>query len=849
MALAALGLPALAAAAPVSYENDQQIVSDPLDRVQQNGWGTAPVGGAYSLSSPQAFSDNGTAGVAAVPHAGASLSASLPAATASDADASTVVSVPAVPTTGNGVYAGVQLRSAAGSYYQGTIRVDTKARVLLSISRVNHSTADQTVIAAEKVVAQGVTAGQKIAVDFRVTGTDTVNASARAWFASQTAPDWQLTGSDSTDKRLSGAGSVGLWTYVSSGSQTTAVSFDAVSAYSLKAVPNGQPTPPSTTTPTPTPTPTSTPTTPATPPSQPTPPTTPTPPTSSAGDPTIDQSAARSATGAAPIGSAAYPVPAGAYFVAPTGSDAVSRATEGTPWQSVQHAVDSVPSGSTIVLRAGTYHETVTIPRGKTVTIQPYPKEAVWFDGSRTVSNWTPSGSTWVANNWNVSFDDSPTYTRGAPDGTQAGWAFVNPAYPMAAHPDQVFVNGTALAQVASRSAVTAGTFFVDTAAKQLVLGTDPSGKQVQSSDTVKAFTVLGDGSVLRGFGVRRYSPSVPDMGALQVYATGVTLENLAITDNATTGFAFGAINGTVTNVTVARNGMLGGTATYADGLKVSGLLAADNNTEHFNRAPVAGGLKIARSRNITVTGSNFLGNAGNALWFDESVYNVTVADSNIVGNSGNALVAEISAKFAIANNLIADNGIAGILVSDTGTVDIRNNTITGNQRDINITQGTRRASQLSTAGHDPRQSLPDPTVTWITGNISVINNVLAKSTGDAILAVEDYSHQHSAAQMGITTNGNIYQRPSTSLPTWSVIWSRGAGNPAVYNTLADFTAATGQDASSRAVDGSEVLTGKTQLVPSLSSATGALGQPLSATVAALTGKPVGAVQVGAWPF
>ncbi|WP_431280485.1 right-handed parallel beta-helix repeat-containing protein [Leifsonia poae] len=417
----------------------------------------------------------------------------------------------------------------------------------------------------------------------------------------------------------------------------------------------------------------------------------------------------------------------------------------------------------------------------------------------------------------------------------------------MAAHPDQMWINGAPVTQVSSRSAVKAGTFFVDTAAKQLVLGTDPSGKQVQSSDTVKAFTVLGDGSTLRGFGVRRYSPSVPDMGAFQIYANNVNLENLSITDNATTGLVTGGLNGTWTNVTVARNGMLGAQATYADGLKVSGMLAANNNTEHFNRAPVAGGLKVARSRNITVTGSNFLNNSGNALWFDESVYNVSVANNDIVGNEGNALVAEISAKFAIANNVIANNGIAGILVSDTGTVDIHNNTITGNARDINITQGTRRASQLSTAGHDPRQALPDPTVTWITGNITVANNVLAKSTGNAVLAVEDYSHEHSAAQMGITMNGNVYQRSSASAPTWTIIWSRGAGNPAVYNSLADFSAATGQDKSSRAVDGSDVLSG-IKLIPTLTSAAGSIAQPLPSSIASLTGKPAGAQQLGAWP-
>jgi len=854
VAAATIGVTAAgASAAPTNYVASRQIAADSFDRTQATGWGAAPLGGAYSVNSAAAFSVGSASGTQAVPRPGASLNATLPSATASDVDAAASVLLDVLPSKGNGVYSGVQVRSNAGAYYQATLRVDALKRGLLSISRVNGSTANQTTVAGEKVVLPKVAAGTPIRLELRATGTDTVALSARAWAASAATPDWQVTAGDSSINRLTHAGSIGLWSYVSSGSTAAKVRFDDLSASALKAQDASTPAPPTTpvTPPTPTQTPTPAPTettTPAPPTTTPQPPVTnPDPAPTGGADTSIDQSTARTAAGAAPIGSTSYAVPSGAYFVATSGDDGVSRSTQAAPWKTVQHAVDAVPSGSTIVVRGGTYHETVTIPRGKKVTIQSYPKEAVWFDGSRTVSNWSRSGSAWVAGNWNVVFDDSPTYTRGAPDGTAFGWQFVDPAYPMAAHPDQLFLDGTSLKQVASRSAVTAGTFFVDEGAHQLVLGSDPSGHELRASDTVKAFVILGDGSALKGIGIRRYSPSVPDMGAVQVYANGVSVENVSVTDNATTGLAWGGTDGTIANVTVARNGMLGAQATYSDRLKVTGMLADHNNTEHFNRAPVAGGFKVARARGISVTGSNFLNNAGNALWFDESVYNVSVANSDIVGNSGNGLVAEISAKFAIANNVIAQNGIAGILVSDTNGADIRNNTISGNSRDINITQGDRRASNLSTAGHDPRQTLPDPTVTWITGNITVVNNVLANSTGNAVLAVEDYSHWHSVEQMGLTIAGNVYQRTSAGSPNWLIVWSRGAGNPAVFTTLADFQSATGQERTGRSFDGQNVLSGSFQPLSVVSNLTSALAQPLPAAAAQLTGKPAGSLQLGAW--
>lgn len=847
-ALAAVGLPALTAAAmaaPTSYSTGAHIVSDDFSRTTSGGWGSAQVGGAYSVNKASAFSTANGAGTMSIPRPGASLTASLPSVSAADLTSSATIAIPTIPTKGNGVYAGVQVRSTGSSYYQANIRVGAGGSLGVSIIRVNGSTASQTTVGREVQVAKGLKAGASVQLQFQATGSDPVHLQARAWQVGAAQPGWQLTADDSASARLTGAGRIAAWSYLSSASAIEPVAFDDLEAYALKAAGSAPATtaPASSTPASSTPTPTATPTSGTTP----TPTPTPSSGTAPSGDAGIDQGVARASAGSAPIGTTAYPVPSGAYFVATGGSDGVARSSESAPWQTVQHAVDSVPSGSTIVVRGGTYHETVTIPRGKQVTIQAYPHEAVWFDGSRTVGSWAKSGSTWVSGGWNVAFDDSPTYTRGAPDGTASGWQFVDPAYPMAAHPDQLFVDGVSLKQVASRSAVTAGTFYVDTAAKQLVMGSDPSGHDVRASDTVKAFVVLGDGSALKGVGIRRYAPSVPDMGAVQIYANNVTVANSSISDNATTGLAIGGLNATVDHVTVARNGMLGAQATYADGLKVNGLLAQGNNSEHFNRAPVAGGLKVARSRGITVTGSNFLGNYGNALWFDESVYNASISNSDIIGNSGNGLVAEISAKFAIANNVIAQNGIAGILVSDTGTVDIRNNTLTGNARDINIAQGTRRASDLSVAGHDPRQALPDPTVTWITQDITVANNIMAQSTGDAVLAVEDYSHWHSAAQMNIQTQGNVYQRPSAGSPNWLIVWSRGAGNPAVYTTLSDFTAATGQDRTSRLFDGQNVLASDYTPLPVVTGLTSSLGVPFPAAAAALTGKPAGSLQLGAW--
>ncbi|WP_326967266.1 right-handed parallel beta-helix repeat-containing protein [Arthrobacter sp. CG_A4] len=470
----------------------------------------------------------------------------------------------------------------------------------------------------------------------------------------------------------------------------------------------------------------------------------------------------------------------------------------------------------------------------------------MWFDGSRPVQNWAPSGNFWVASGWTARFDASPTYTRGASDGTAANWTFVNRAHPMAAHPDQVWIDGRAVTQVQGLSQLRPGTFFADYATQKLYLGTNPAGHSVRASDISKAATVQGAGSIVRGVGFQRFAPSIPDMGAVTAEREGVTIENVTVIDNAGTGIHAVGANITFRNITLARNGMLGGSASTADNFKATGVLSYGNNTELFNQSPVSGGFKVTRSRSVRFSDSLFVRNSGPGLWMDESVYNGVVTHNDMVANKGHGLIMEISAKFVVANNVITGNSGNGIKLNDTSNVDVWNNTLSGNGRNLNIVQDTRRASNRSTPGHDPRQAFPDPTMTWITSNITVRNNIVAGGSGNCLLCVEDYSHQFSAEQLKISANGNVYQRPSAGSPAWAVVWSRGAGNPAVHTSVAGFKSGTGQESSHVFLDGRPALNGW-QPTAEIAAKDASVAQPLSGAVAGLLGKSPGVRHLGAW--
>jgi hypothetical protein len=88
--------------------------------------------------------------------------------------------------------------------------------------------------------------------------------------------------------------------------------------------------------------------------------------------------------GSQSIGTTAYAIPGGAIF-ATAASGTGGAGTLASPYQSAATAVAAAPAGtSTIVLRGGSYNESITTPTNKSITFQAYPNEAVWFDSVNT---------------------------------------------------------------------------------------------------------------------------------------------------------------------------------------------------------------------------------------------------------------------------------------------------------------------------------------------------------------------------------------------------------------------------------------------------------------------------------
>lgn len=716
-------LPLVITLGPVSVlapAGNAATTTDTFTRTVSNGWGAAPGGGTYTVSgTASAWSVNGSRGSVRV-STGTTRLATMPWAATRDVQLTGRVGTDRVATGGGQSVALVARRQSTGLEYDGRLRIDSAKRVYLAAVKRGTS---ETLLGTEVLVSNLTYAsGTYLWLKLAVSGTAPSSVKVKAWADAATEPTtWQVTRTDTTTA-LKAAGLPGVRASTAKSTTNGPTSFfvDDLSVSPLAATGGG---PVSTT----------------------------------------------RRYGALPGTSLNYPIPAGAFFVAPSGND-LGPGTQGLPWQTVQHAVSTAPSGATIVLRGGRYHESVTFPYAEAFTLQPYPNEQVIFDGAVPVTGWVSDGSTWRVDGWTTDFTEG-----GRPD-------LVTSKYPLAAYPDMVFYDGKQLRQVASVGEVVTGTFFVDQANDKLYIGSNPTGHSVDASDLARAiFFQDGNGSAVRGIRFQRYATH-PNLYATVVgVADSVTFENDEFLDNASIGVSLIGNGGKLVDNTSARNGQMGIHSHRSDGLLLSGNWVHHNNLENFYWAGAQGGVKVTSGTNMKWTTNLAEDNTGDGLWCDDHCNNVTIVNNVARRNANRGIKYELSANGILAGNLAADNATYGILVNESNDVQVWNNTSVGNQRDIETTEGYRTGTG---------------TFTMDTRNIIIRNNLMAYGKGSGtvvLLAIEDFTKKATGAQMNITADYDGYYRVNSSSPTLLAVWPAGA-TQLNCETMTEFQQTVGQE-------------------------------------------------------
>lgn len=411
--------------------------------------------------------------------------------------------------------------------------------------------------------------------------------------------------------------------------------------------------------------------------------------------------------------------------MSPSGNDSNSG-TASSPLKTLNAAVNKVSNGGTIVARGGTYRDWLNNGAGalrianKGFTLQAYPGEAPWFDGSDVIdsASWQSNGTTW-SRSWSTpSFCGGSYYDYAIPPYTPqrnpSGLIDVtvketkcmyedaanDPLYPMAGNPQQLWVNNSRLREVDALSKVTAGTFFYDWYARKIHIGYDPVGKITELSARSNAIVLGGaatDTHKILGIGFRRYATNGGEQASLTsaaVYASRQTLiENSVFAENAT-----GGLN--VSNpkpVTVIRKTVIannGGTGFASNGasktigarndLLVEQSVFNGNNWEwhglYCNRACGPAHVKMAHMTGFVYRDNLFENSYSRApaLWCDMDCSDMVAVRNVVRNNGGHGIFYEISNRGIIASNLISNNGGSGVAVA-SANVKVYNNTIVVN--------------------------------------------------------------------------------------------------------------------------------------------------------------------------
>jgi CSLREA domain-containing protein len=194
---------------PVVVAQANVLARDTYSRTVSSGWGSADVGGAWTVSGTAAnWAVSSGTGRMTLPAQGATRSAALSGVSVVDVDL--LVSVTAdSAASGSGLYLYTEARYRdAANQYRGKIRIAADGSVYLHASRVTAGT--QAAVGSEVVVpGLSYTPGTPIWVRAQFTGTSPTTIRLRAWTGATEPSGWTYTGTDSS-AALQTAGAIGL---------------------------------------------------------------------------------------------------------------------------------------------------------------------------------------------------------------------------------------------------------------------------------------------------------------------------------------------------------------------------------------------------------------------------------------------------------------------------------------------------------------------------------------------------------------------------------------------------------------------------------------------------------------
>jgi len=212
--------------------------------------------------------------------------------------------------------------------------------------------------------------------------------------------------------------------------------------------------------------------------------------------------------------------------------------------------------------------------------------------------------------------------------------------------PEQVFVNGAPLRQVASGSNPAVGQFKLNTKRK-VVMGTSPSNNVVEV--TVRQHWLIANANnvVVKNVDMHHAGNAPQGYGALRA-ADGydgfqIHDSELSYAHGALFAFAREGQNQLVHNVNAHHGGQLGLHGCGLGTCTVRNSEIHHNNFEDFAHGWEAGAMKFVRTKSLVFDNNEVYSNDGNGFWCDIECTNVEISNNKVFDNYGIGIFFEIS--------------------------------------------------------------------------------------------------------------------------------------------------------------------------------------------------------------
>jgi hypothetical protein len=473
------------------------------------------------------------------------------------------------------------------------------------------------------------------------------------------------------------------------------------------------------------------------------------------------------------------------YYVAPDGSqDAAGNAVERPT--TLEAAIERVVTGDAIILSGGTYR-TGGLRLNQQVTIQPYQDERPVLKGTRVATDWeSPRDGLWRTA-WDTLFpmQPQPWWRREREERRTPLYKF---------NGDMVFLDGRRLDPVGAVDDVDSDSFYVDYDAKQVYLGTNPAGREVEITAFDAALTRTtqevhgkhsdGRGPTVRGIMFTEYAFRAIELEGYD--PEGVSPESEHGKD---------VVGSTFEHCTFSHCARVAGYF-RGDGLTIRHCLVSDTGTEGIfvlNSNDVLLERNIITRNNIT----NITGYYASAVKIYNQCHRVTCRDNLVIDNphessgiwydvgevdgvfvnnwierTDNGFFFEISQGAICAGNVFVDCG-TGIKILNACAVRVYQNTL------VNSTAWIERTPRSAVGDHFGWHPATGPGVDEREGHV-LVGNLFVGEEGfrRPLLNFEQapaLRHRLSDPQVS-TLDHNVYVQQSAADSGPLIVWSPAPG-------------------------------------------------------------------------